>query len=219
MDLKVVSQPDAIQEVVNFTFYAQDDLQLDGFQFELEFDTDQFEFISALSSTLNLDKGNLSTKFIDEGKLLVSWNELRTVSVVDESSLFEIKFKQLVDDEIKTPFVLSNEWLRPELYLDRNEPIYELGLAFENNDVQLVQNVPNPFTDLTTVEFTSNTTELLDIEVVDLQGKQVIRKQIYPVLGNNTIQFSSNEFLGAGVYYLRLISEDSQSVIKMILIN
>ncbi len=218
-ELSVVSTSSTDEDEVIFSFYPQEELSIQGLQFELSFDNNNFEFLELISKDLNLNERNLSTRFIEEGKMLVSWNESNFVSTNEFSLLFELKFKKLNLGVLDPSFEFSDELLNSEIYVDKPDPIYALGLsmALDESRFNLVQNSPNPFTQSTSVEFYLNNTDPAEIKVFDLQGRLVNAQFVNPVIGKNLIQFTSSDFNGAGVYYLRLISGDKQSVIKMIM--
>jgi hypothetical protein len=220
-DLSVVSISEANTNEITYSFYPQEDLDIHGLQFELSFDTDNFEFLELISKDLNLSNSNLSTRFIDDGKLLVSWNESDFVFANESSSLFELKFKKLKTGLIDPTFEFSDELLQSQIYLDKPDPIYELGLNMNLTEggFNLVQNSPNPFSQTTTVEFNLDSVEPVEINVFDLQGRLVNSQIINPVIGKNSIKYEASDFNGEGVYYLRLISGDIHSVLKMILVK
>ena len=219
IDLKVVSIPGIYEDEITYAFFPQEEFDIQGLQFELSFDAINFEFLNAVSKDLSLKEGNLSTKFVKGGKLLVSWNENISVTVNEMASLFEFTFKQMNKTILEPSFQLQNSLLNSEIYLDKPNPIYDLGLSMEleKHDGDLIQNSPNPFTQSTTLVFSSNNREPVDVSVFDLQGKLVIKQSILPVVGRNTLSFQASDFNGAGVYYLRLVAEDKESTVKMIL--
>ena len=220
IDLKVVLDGNYNADEITYSFYPQEKLGVQGMQLELNFDQENFEFISIISSSLDVKESNISTRFISEGKLLLSWNDNGTIAVNAQSSLFELQFRQLGKSSINPSFQLESDFLSSEIYLDTPDPIYALGLVIESNgDFDLLQNSPNPFTHFTTVEFNVNSIDPVDIKVFDLQGKLVNSQIVNPIIGRNTLQFNAADFNGEGVYYMRLISEENESVIKMILVK
>ena len=220
-ELSVVSTSDTHTNEVTYSLYPQEELDIQGLQFELSFDNENFQFLELISRDLNLSKGNLSTRFIDEGKLLVSWNENDFVAADENSALFELKFKKLNTGVIDPSFEFSDNLLQSQIYLDKPSPIYDLGLNMKSykTSFNLVQNSPNPFSQKTTVEFNLDNTETVEINVFDLQGRLVNSQIIKPVVGKNSLQYEASDFNGEGVYYLRLISGDNHSVLKMILVK
>lgn len=221
VDLVVATRTDSNADEIDYLFYPQEELDIHGFQFELNFDAENFEFITVVPGNLNLDESNLSTKFVSDGKLLISWNENDVVSVNELTSLFEFRFKQLDKAVVDPYFQIEETLLRPEIYLNRPSSIFELGLIKEDRqqDDISVQNSPNPFTHSTTVEFSASTNDPVEIKIFDLQGKSVHIQIIEPIIGKNILQYKASDFQGEGVYFLQLISGQKESLIKMILVK
>ena len=221
VDLVVATRTDSNADEIDYLFYPQEELDIHGFQFELNFDAENFEFITVVPGNLNLDESNLSTKFVSDGKLLISWNENDVVSVNELTSLFEFRFKQLDKAVVDPSFQIEETLLSPEIYLNRPSSIFELGLIKEDRqqDDISVQNSPNPFTHSTTVEFSASTNDPVEIKIFDLQGKSVHIQIIEPIIGKNILQYKASDFQGEGVYFLQLISGQKESLIKMILVK
>ena len=100
------------------------------------------------------------------------------------------------------------------------------GIIDQDNVIQIEvkQNTPNPFSDVTAIQFQLNTTDNVIMKVYDIYGKEVntlINTKLVP--GEHTFYWAGNDNNGnavtVGVYYYT-ISTSTQSVSKpMIFIN
>jgi hypothetical protein len=83
----------------------------------------------------------------------------------------------------------------------------------------LNQSYPNPFNPSTTIEFTLPKSELVELKIYNILGKEVstlvsnILKQ-----GNHTYTFDGNN-LASGIYYYQLVAGEYREVKKMILLK
>ena len=70
--------------------------------------------------------------------------------------------------------------------------------TFHQDDFVLFQNVPNPFSEFTNIQFNSPNSDNVIFEVVDMFGRIVYTQSISTKIGLNTYQF--NHDLSSGIY-------------------
>jgi hypothetical protein len=75
---------------------------------------------------------------------------------------------------------------------------------------------PNPYAADFTIAFTANRDGDAAIEIVDIQGKTVVRHNTSVVSGNNTIPVTASADLNAGVYFVRLTINGESQMIKLV---
>ena len=83
----------------------------------------------------------------------------------------------------------------------------------------LSQNYPNPFNPSTTIEFTLPKSEIVELKIFNILGKEVstlVSNKLNS--GNYTYQFDGKN-LASGIYYYQLIAGDFREVKKMILLR
>ena len=76
-----------------------------------------------------------------------------------------------------------------------NTASYEM---FNSNEFALLQNVPNPTKNNTTIQFNTSNSDMRKFQITDMFGKVVYFEKIKSEIGLNTIEF--NNKLSAGVY-------------------
>ncbi|AFH48059.1 5'-Nucleotidase domain protein [Ignavibacterium album JCM 16511] len=91
-----------------------------------------------------------------------------------------------------------------------------LELINETSDYTLLQNVPNPFSETTSISFILPKEEYVEIEIYDVKLNQLgtITQKIFPA-GKNTVSFDAKR-LGPGVYFYKMKAGDFVSVKKMV---
>lgn len=92
-----------------------------------------------------------------------------------------------------------------------------LEIVNEASDYALLQNVPNPFLETTTISFILPKEEFVEIEIYDVKLNRLgtITQKTYPA-GKNTISFDAKR-LGPGVYFYKMKAGDFVSVKKMVI--
>jgi hypothetical protein len=145
---------------------------------------------------------------------------------------------------------VPSNWFTEGLSDSRNNKIYILssfqpyqnyGLIFYNQDSVIVtsaehnsltinnfylfQNYPNPFNPITKIKFSVPNSEIVQIKVFDILGKEIkTLLNEYKQAGTYEVEFSTGSFgdatsLPSGVYFYRIISGNYSETKKMILLR
>jgi len=92
------------------------------------------------------------------------------------------------------------------------------------NQIEVKPNSPNPFSDLTAIQFKLNTAETVSINVYNAFGQQVntiVNEYLVP--GEHTFYWAGNDFnnhtVPGGVYYFSISTSTQQVSRPMIFIN
>ena len=96
------------------------------------------------------------------------------------------------------------------------------GIEEKNNPVvskyNLMQNWPNPFNNITTIQFILPNEQNISIKIFDLAGRLLNTIHLKGVMGNNTFHFDAGS-LSSGIYYYALEAQNYYKVNKMLLIK
>ncbi|MBT3417603.1 MAG: T9SS type A sorting domain-containing protein [Flavobacteriales bacterium] len=84
-----------------------------------------------------------------------------------------------------------------------NSASYEM---FNSNEFTLLQNVPNPTKNNTTIQFNTPNSNMIKFQITDMFGKVVYSENIKSDIGLNTIEF--NNILSTGVYTYSVQNEE-----------
>jgi len=112
----------------------------------------------------------------------------------------------------------GNYVLGSVLWVD--ELVFEFGpVGYDANDLTVlpVQNYPNPFSNVTNIDFVSPVNAIYEFSVYDLVGAEVYKRSIEAVTGLNSFEFSA-ENLPVGMYMYKLQSGNIRQT-KTMLIN
>jgi len=211
----------------NESFKAGDEVLLDmkakdfaeiGFQFTLQFDPQVLEF-EGVSPCLT-DAGHLGQRYLDAGILTVSWNDYNSVWV-ESQSLLQLRFVAKKAGQFREAVQMNSRYTKAEAYNLAGEPL-DIDLAFiENPDsgFELLQNVPNPFNESTTIGFRLSRSASATLFISDISGKTVATYEGQFQEGYNEVVVKRSELPSAGIYYYRLDTPDHTATKMMILVN
>ncbi|MEP7195682.1 MAG: T9SS type A sorting domain-containing protein [Saprospiraceae bacterium] len=195
--------------------------EMEGFQLELNLDAKVGDIIGATSEFLKFSNSNYAV--LDNNKIRISWNADKAITVKAGSELFRIQIKATINGTVDAKSLsLSNSNIASEVYMKDEDA--KLKLLFRSKDhsqqdqYDLYQNVPNPFTGLTSVFFKVPNDQQVSIKIYDLAGRIVKQVSVNAKKGVNATEIElQNE--QAGVLYYQLDAEDFIATRKMVIIR
>ena len=211
-------------EEVNLAIHSDFINDLAGLQFELEFDTDQLEWLGA---TLNdeFSTALLSERAIDRGRLRLSWFSPTGAGFADhETDILTIRFRaraaienwneliQIVDADFSPEaFRANHDRLEPYLEMQTITEGASLDLAF-----QVHQNQPNPLKEETTIRVVLPSADWLSLTVTDALGRQVLERKQWYDAGAHQLQLNL-QHLANGVYYYHIQHGSEKASLPMVI--
>ncbi|CAN5442906.1 hypothetical protein BH11BAC1_BH11BAC1_22300 [soil metagenome] len=99
------------------------------------------------------------------------------------------------------------------IQVDDNVGISSLG----SSKFEVLQNNPNPFHGISTVEYVSPKASMITVKVSNMLGKTIFTKMVWAKSGMNKITFNAKEF-EPGIYFYT-ISSDKNSVTKRMIVD
>ena len=185
---------------------ARPQVELQGFQFELQFD--QLELLEVES--------DLATEMYHTGsdRLRVSWNDeaTRTQPEVLTRVLVRAQSEGLLSQAMTIERTFAAESYNSRLY------IYGVDLQTSSSvsETRLSQNQPNPFSDRTIIPFFLEESGGVTVSVTDVQGREVYHQQRALPEGPHEWALERNDLKGPGIYWYRLITDKETLTRKMI---
>lgn len=189
--------------------YLKNWQQLEGFQFELSFDTARVALEKVVYARPDL-LGDSHVAAWPGGKLAVSWdNAAGKIAPAGDSAVFFVQLSAKTDVEASaavhllqnriSPEVYDNEWIMA-LSLHSGSPGPALAGALELRAVY-----PNPFCGEVVVSFVSPEAGDMILRVEDASGRIATEKKAFAAEGTNEWVVRRSELHGPGVYYFHLI--------------
>ncbi len=170
------------------------------------------------SEILDLD----ADVFIDnEDDLLnISWLRTSDLELSSNQPLFSIVTNSNIDLEST---IVSGNYNSEFVYESLDTKNLDLNLFDVSNgfsELKLLQNKPNPFTDITDVEFFIPNQTNVELNITNINGQVVYSKSFGAHAGYNKLQLSKQDLItDSGILILKLKTPDQESRIKMIMIK
>jgi len=216
-------------ERYSVTFTANDFTEIFGYQYTLDFDQSQLDYVEVASGELaDLNVSNFGTRLLDEGVLTSSWYSKDAISLVDGTPLFTVTFTAKANTLLSEAIQLTSRYTRAEAYAKRAGDgalgLYEVSLRFKEAAVNsgkfvLYQNTPNPFHDKTLIGFNLPEASTASLTVYDVSGRVLFQTEGDFAKGYNRVDVTASELSGPGLLYYRLATPTRHATKKMLLIK
>ena len=210
---------DANYSYVDFTIQEITDLY--GFQMNLDLTNSNFVDIS--SEILGISESNIGIS-ADNKTIFLSFDNVNGVRVEEGDVLFTLKLEKLASENIFNSVALNNATFADEAYVEASLNIKNIKLSFSeetivSEDILLMQNEPNPFTDQTNITFSIPAEGKVKLSIYDLNGTELYTINQHFDKGMNVVQISSREIATSGVLYYKIEMGDLVATKKMIVIG
>lgn len=224
LPLFVENQTFSKGDLVKIPLISPAGIHLSGFQFTLNFDPSQLEFLEVEpGSASDISLEHIGTLWEESGTLVVSWNGLPATS---DREWFTFVFKAKSGGRIASAWSIDSGHLAAEAYTTDLE-IKRIDLRYTNGrsdtttemDFELFQNEPNPFSGATTISFYIKTEAHAILEIVDLSGRTVFRQAGWRAPGLHKVQVPAEAFPGSGIYSYRLSAATSSQTKRLIVLK
>jgi hypothetical protein len=204
--------------------YANFDKDIYGLQFNMNVNSN-IEILSLKSGVIRIEESNFS--IAESNNVNVSIDTPYGANISTGEVLFYVEINATSSDDLSS-MVISSDFISAEVYTTSLE-VFALNLDINNvgnNDEEAVytntlfQNVPNPFSDITTVSFNAENDGKIELSVMDISGKVIYQTNNNYSKGQHQVVITKDQLNGiAGVYYIQMKSNHVTSTKKMIMIE
>ena len=213
-------------KIYTVDFKANNFTKVLGYQFSLNFDATNLEFVDVTAGDLHgISADNFGYQLLDRGVLTSSWNNREGVSISDESVLFSLSFKANTTAKLSQLISISSQYTKAEAYNSAVE-LLDIGLDFKFDDGSVVtnpfalyQNRPNPFANNTVIGFNLPEATKATLTLYDVTGKVIRQYAGDFVKGYNEVSVSQSDLGVTGLMYYRLETETHSATQRMIIIT
>jgi hypothetical protein len=211
-------------------FMVEDRYLEAGQTYQVELRTKDFKEVLGYQFTLTLDEaasfetvqpgvleGMTAGNFnMASAQLLTHvWDNARSIDYADGEVVFTVELEALRPGLLSEMLNLNSQLTTAVAYgEDRSQWNVELvfstvssnptvaGSAFE-----LSQNRPNPYADITRIDFTLPQAGEVLFQVIDVNGRAVYTQEIQGIAGEQTLELSAAKLPASGVYHYQLVTE------------
>ena len=204
-------------------FKASDFTNVRGYQFSLNFDQSQLDFVDFIPGELaGLTQENFGFALLEEGVITSSWDTRAGVTIEDDAVLFSLVFDAKAGADLSDAIQFSSDYTKAEAYDTALNPM-ELDLNFETGKVDahpfaLYQNQPNPFQNETVIGFNLLEAGEATLTIFDVAGRIIHQVKGAYASGYNQVNISKANISQSGVMYYTLETAANTATKKMILI-
>jgi len=216
----------AREQMVYATFEADRDLLTAGLQLTLKFNADVLSLDEIISGLMHLDAQHYNISRKQEGLITISWNDGNGIQLNEGDVLFTIAFKALRNGVLSDALSMNSQITDAEIYPLINGSLVEnrLDIQFSNGlatdeQFQLFQNTPNPFTHETTIKYFVPELSTATLTIFDMNGKKMLtRSQESKGYDEFYLSIESDK-LTPGIYMYTLEAGTNKSSKRMIMIK
>jgi hypothetical protein len=183
-----------------------------GFQFTLALK--DAELMNIMVNNRILDASHIAQ--IAPGLYTISWND---ITPLKGDALFSVELKALKNGNISDMIQLNSQVTKAEIYHGNTLETNKLSLRFggmEKEGFVLRQNEPNPFQDVTNIQFNLPEAGDATLTIMDVTGKVLYTKSGSFGKGMNAFQVSKNDLNTTGVMIYKVESGQHSATAKMI---
>ena len=212
-----------VKEGENYSIpvYAQDLKHIEGLQLALSLTN--LTFLELKSGSIAIDAGNHC--FDNNTLKIISYTPSFPENSVN-NPLFTLKIRANSSGKLSDMLHINKPALEPEIYIGETAEINTLKLQFReiNQNFDLMQNVPNPFTTYTIIPFNLPEEMKYSLVIYDTNGQKFYEFKGNGIKGKNIIYLEQKDIFkffhqkfSTKILFYKLIAGNNVSVKKMIL--
>ncbi len=193
-----------------------------GFQLSLAYDRQNIQITGVRPGLLFLTEANVH--ITDENYLNISWNVDQAKTIEPNKPLFYLEASSQKAVQASELFSIRRIEMTAEAYTDELE-ILDLQLRNRSSGqlvekFELYQNVPNPFSTITTIAFDAPAQAAASIKVRDMSGKLILQKSVFTKTGLNSVTIGTDELNGvSGLLYYTVETNGHSATGKMVIVK
>ena len=199
------------QQESYINIYSNGSNELNGFQISLEIN--DLKFLDIINSQISLSSDDI---YVNNDKIFISFSSPTSVKFDITKPIFSllINSANILSNNISMNNNFKNEFYSVDLQTKK----VELREKIVSNIIEFVNAKPNPFDNVSFLEFYTSDISPVEIEIYSLTGNLVFSKILTPTLGTNQVEISSNQ-LGnlTGMYIIKVCSRNESHALKLIL--
>ncbi|MEO5905107.1 MAG: hypothetical protein ABIQ11_00160 [Saprospiraceae bacterium] len=193
---------------------ANSDIDLQGFQ--LTISSPELSFTDVTSPSMTLDESSYAN-FGD--KMTMSWFDENGVDLAKDDIVFTLKAIATNNGNLKTGLTFDSEITDAEVYSMEDEIFLPHLIVREKNDETISTPIPNPWKDRTTIAVNLTEDGNTEIEILDLNGRNIYSEIKYLIKGSHEIILESKNFEARGLMVYSIKNGNDFLTGKMIVVD
>ncbi|MFM7400398.1 MAG: HYR domain-containing protein, partial [Bacteroidota bacterium] len=210
-------------------FAANGFSDLAAFQFGIDFDPSQLQLLShSHTDAISITSDNFGAGNAGIGEFRVVWSNVDGVTLTPGTNVFRLRFRALetgmklsevvkLDDSVLECLAFTETMAQgPVRLVFTTTTATDTPASSTALKLQLMQNIPNPFVDVTTIGFILPDACEAVIRVTDVSGREITRYQRQYSAGYHEMEFRMENAAGYGILFYELITPFGTQSKKMI---
>jgi len=206
-------------ELVSVTMSVSKAYEMFGFQHSIGYNADVLSLLSVSSEAIDFANDHY---FSDEsaGMIHFSWSHSALTELSDSDELITMTFSASDDGYVSDFLNLNPSKQLPKEIYDQDLNTNSLNIDFiaedQSDAIILLQNRPNPFSELTTIGFQLPTASEITVIIHDASGRQVYQNVKSYIAGYHEVVIKPDVLPEAGIYYYSINVPQGTITKKMI---
>ncbi len=199
-------------ETAMIPLFVDNTPEVHGFQFTM--DLRHAELANIYVNGSPVDASNIAK--LGQNLYTVSWNSL---TPVEDQQILTLEIKALQKGKLSDMLRIHSDVTKAEIYNGKTLESNKLSLKFvggSNDQFALYQNEPNPFQDITNIQFNLPEAGEATLTILDVTGKLIYKKSGNFEKGMNSFQISKADLNQTGVMIYKVESGQYAATAKMI---
>jgi hypothetical protein len=218
LDLVIDEQLVSTGDVIEVPVYAGSSNTIEGLQFSLDLKAG-LELQSVRAGILDVTADNFA--WLGNRTLTSSWNKAEGVTIENKEPLFTLVLRSGSNTRLSKSVSIVQNPTQPEAY-SANSEILDLSLTFRGVDMtpsfELLQNEPNPFTEITKIGFIIPESGEVTLTLFDVAGKQLMNQTINGTKGLNNVEINKDQLNAEGMIYYQIQFQGYTATKKMLIL-
>ncbi|MEP7195578.1 MAG: T9SS type A sorting domain-containing protein [Saprospiraceae bacterium] len=209
-----------IDKEYKIDFTSSNFKNIEGFQFTLNFDQTALEFTGKESGVLNLQDENFGLNRLEQGIITTSWNSDSELNADNSQVLFSINFRSKKSGYLSDLIQLNSIITKAEAYSNLDE-LMDLKLKFQSDQTkhktELLDNLPNPFSESTSIRFYLNEEAFVNIRLFAVTGQVLKEYTVSGKKGINAIEIKKQDLNSSGIILYQMESNNYSATKRMLI--
>ncbi len=222
LELVVDNNEFTVGENVSIPVTAANFNNIAGAQFTMSFNADIVEFDGVTPGAMAVTDANFGYRYLAEGYVTASWNDVKALSAESNEVLFTINFIATATSNVSNVLSINSDITRAEAYTDELESMdvqLTVNGQVEGEGYALYQNIPNPFGSETTISFRTPVDGPVSLTIYDVNGKLVKKISENFNKGTNSIVLNAEDLQAKGIFYYQMEAAGYSATKKMIVVE
>ena len=218
LDLVIDDELIAAGQVIEVPVYANSSKSLEGIQFSFDLQSG-LVLTSVKPGLLNVTSENFG--WLNNQILTSSWNNTESVLLKATEPLFTLVLSAVKEVRLSESISMVSNPTPAEAYSNDSD-IMDLQLTFRGTEnafaFELLQNEPNPFTEITQIGFVIPENGDVELTLFDVTGKQLMNQTINGTKGLNKVEINKDQISAQGLIYYQVQFQGYTATKKMLIL-